>query len=114
MTVDIGPASIIIVEGIFALYLASVRQLLNLKLFVSTPDAVCFQRRLDRDTIERGRPPESVIDQYNKTVRPSAECYVLPTAEYADLIIPGDNALNLSVELTLAAIGDQSTRKVRG
>ncbi len=83
------PGRFLIIEGLFALYWEAVRERLSLKLFVDAPDAVCFQRRLERDVRERGRTPESVRRQYEQSVRPMAERYILPTRRFADLVLAG-------------------------
>lgn len=99
------PAKFLIVEGIFALHDAAMRDLMDLRVFVEAPDGLCFERRLDRDTMERGRTPESVTSQYEATVRPGAEQYVLPSAAFADVVVKGNQLLALSVESVLKALG---------
>jgi uridine kinase len=68
----IEPAEFLIVEGLFVLYWPQLRGVLDTKVYVQTDPAVCFNRRLRRDVAERGRTPESVCEQYQKTVRPRA------------------------------------------
>lgn len=85
----IEPAPFAIVEGLFALYDPRVRALLSLKIFVDAPDDVCLSRRIARDTVERGRTRDSVLQQYARTVRPMAERYVRPSARHADLVLSG-------------------------
>ena len=75
----IEPADFLIVEGLFVLYWPELRAMLDTKVYVQTDAEVCFQRRLARDVAERGRTPESVREQYERTVRPSAEWFVYPT-----------------------------------
>lgn len=98
------PRQYVILEGIFGLYFERVRALAQLKVFVQTPDAECFHRRLDRDTVERGRTAESVTSQYAETVRPMALEFVWPTRHYANVIIPGNQQIGLSVDQVLAAM----------
>jgi len=86
---QVDPSDFVLVEGILALYHRQVRTLLDLKVFVDTPDEECFRRRLERDVKERGRTPESVKAQYDRTVRPMALQYVLPSRPLADLIVSG-------------------------
>jgi uridine kinase len=69
---------------------------------VQTDASVCFQRRLARDVAERGRTPQSVREQYERTVRPSAEWFVHPTQKYADLIVSGEEPFERSVGQTIA------------
>lgn len=76
-----------------------VRDLIDLKIFVDTPDDIRFIRRLTRDINERGRTLESVIEQYINVVRPGHFEFIEPTKVYADIIIPegGQNENALSV-----------------
>jgi uridine kinase len=96
------PGSFIIVEGLFALYWPEIRDLLGTKIYVDFPDDQCLERRIDRDTHERGRTPDSVRRQFAETVRPMAELHVHPAKKFADLIIAGDNPIQNSVALALA------------
>src|SRR5690606_24688776 len=68
--VTIGPAKVILFEGIFALYDREIRDLLDIKCFLHVDADIRFTRRLHRDVKERGRSLESVIEQYYDTVRP--------------------------------------------
>lgn len=94
--VDAGP--FLIVEGIFALYYPELLPHYSLRIYVNTPDELCFERRLKRDMDERGRTPESVRYQYDLTVRPSSVAYVRPSAARADLVVDGTGALDWKVE----------------
>ena len=76
----------------------------QLRIYLDTPDDVCFDRRMRRDTIERGRTPESVRRQYEATVRPSSVTFVRPSAAHADLVIDGTAALDWKVEQALSAM----------
>lgn len=98
-TVRIEPSRVVILEGILVLALAAIRPLLDLKLFVDTPADLRFLRRLRRDTRERGRTPDSVIEQYLSTVRPMHEAFIEPSRRHADLIVPegGENEMALGL-----------------
>ncbi|NIR48967.1 uridine kinase [candidate division KSB1 bacterium] len=87
-TKTIGPHSIIVLEGILIFYNPELRELMDIKLFVDTDSDIRLIRRLRRDTVERGRTMESVINQYEKSVRPMHLQFVEPTKRYADLIVP--------------------------
>ena len=89
----IEPSEFVIVEGLFVLYWPRLREMLDTKVYVRTDAGVCFERRLARDVAERGRTPESVREQYERTVRPSAEWFVFPTMKYADLVVSGEEPL---------------------
>lgn len=95
----IHPAKIIILEGILVLEDDRIRQLADIKLFVEADDDLRFIRRLKRDTTERGRTIESVINQYLTTVKPMHYAFVKPTKRYADIIIPNDYSHDVAVDL---------------
>ncbi len=87
-TVPVEPASVIVVEGILVLAEPALRDLMDLKIFVDTDADLRFVRRIQRDIKERGRSPESVIEQYLATVRPMHIQFVEPSKRHADMIIP--------------------------
>ncbi len=103
-TETVSAGAFLLVEGLFALYYAELLPLYQLRVYVDTPDEVCFARRLKRDMDERGRTAESVRQQYEATVRPSAMSYVRPSAANADLVLDGAEALDWKVEQVLAAL----------
>ena len=83
----VKPCRIIVIEGILTLYFESLRKLMNIKVFVDTPDNIRFTRRLSRDVKERGRSIKSVTNQYEKTVKPMYDQFVKPSRDLADIII---------------------------
>lgn len=93
-----------LVEGLFALYYPELLPLYQFRIYIDTPDDVCFERRMRRDIVERGRTPESVRLQYERTVRPSSIAFVRPSATNSDLVIDGTAALDWKVEQVLAAM----------
>ncbi len=97
----IEPKPLVIIEGLMVLYDKRIRELLDLKLYVDTPDDIRFIRRLKRDISERGRTVESVCTQYLEVVRPGHFCFIEPTKVYADIIIPeggyNENALSVLI-----------------
>jgi uridine kinase len=97
--VHVEPKKLIIFEGIMIYTNKEVRDLIDLKIYVDTPDDIRFIRRLSRDIKERGRTVDSVIDQYLNVVRPGHYGFIEPTKSYADIIIPegGHNDTALSV-----------------
>jgi len=97
----------ILVEGLFALYYPELLPIYQFRIYIDTPDDLCFERRMRRDTAERGRTPESVRRQYEKTVRPSSIAFVRPSAANADLVIDGTEALDWKVEQVLAAMRER-------
>lgn len=101
-TERVQPADIIVVEGILVLYEPTLRELFDLKIFVDTDADVRFIRRLQRDVADRGRTPDSVIEQYLATVRPSHLTFIEPTKRYADIIIPHGGMNAPAVDVILA------------
>jgi len=102
------PGLFIIVEGLFALYYPALLPLYHLRIYVDTPDELCFERRLKRDTQERGRTADSVLHQYDATVRPASLAYVRPSAANADLTVDGAGALDWKVERVLTEMRARS------
>jgi uridine kinase len=102
-TETVRPSRALIVEGILIYTDAALRGLMDIKVFVDTDDDTRFIRRLQRDTKERGRTMQSVIDQYMSTVKPMHLEFVEPSKRYADIIIPqgGHNAVAIDMLLTL-------------
>jgi uridine kinase len=81
-------ADVIIIEGIFVLYTKQLTDLMDMKLFVDEEDDIRLARRLKRDIAERGRDIKSVLEQYEKFVKPAFDDHILPTKKNADIIIP--------------------------
>lgn len=102
------------VEGLFALHFAELLPLYHLRVYVDTPDELCFERRLKRDVLERGRTPELVRQQYDATVRPSSIAYVRPSAKNADVVIDGNDALDWKVERVLTELRTRGLMAVAG
>ncbi len=100
-SIHVEPRPLVIIEGLMVLHDKTIRDLLDLKLYVDTPDDIRFIRRLKRDMNERGRTVESVINQYLEVVRPGHFNFIEPTKEHADIIIPegghNDNALKVLI-----------------
>ncbi|MFS8629041.1 MAG: uridine kinase [Limnochordales bacterium] len=104
-TERVEPRDIIIVEGLLVLWESSIRELLDIKLFVDCDADVRVLRRLERDIRERGRTLESVIRQYLTSVRPMHLEFVEPSKRYADVIIPegGHNEVAIDMIATKVA-----------
>lgn len=103
-TIYIEPQSVIIVEGILIFVDATLRNLLDMKIFVDTDADIRFIRRLTRDIEERGRSMESVIRQYLATVRPMHLEFVEPSKRYADIIIPEGGLNEVAMEMVVARL----------
>lgn len=102
----IEPAKILILEGILVMEEPEVRDLSDIKVYVDTDPDLRFIRRMERDTIERGRSVESVVSQYLKTVKPMHEAFVEQTKKYADIIIPNDFSHDVAVNMITAKISE--------
>ena len=87
-TLHIKPTQVIIVEGILIFENKELRDLMDIKIFVDTDADVRLCRRIKRDVEKRGRSLESVLTQYQTTVKPMHEKYVEPSKKYADLVVP--------------------------
>lgn len=87
-TIPVAPHPVILVEGLLVLYYPELRELFDLKVFVETDSDERLIRRIHRDTIKRGRTLESVLHQYQTTVKPMHEQFVEPSKKHADIIIP--------------------------
>jgi uridine kinase len=103
-TKRIEPGEFVIVEGLFVLYRRDLRDLLDTSVYVQTDLDVCYRRRLARDVAERGRTPDSVREQYERTVRPGAEGFVCPTKAHAHLVVSGEQPLAESTAAVMDAI----------
>jgi uridine kinase len=97
--VHVRPKSLIILEGILIFFHRELRHLIDVKLFVDTPDDIRFIRRLKRDIEERGRTVDSVTTQYLEVVRPGHYQFIEPTKAYADLIIPEGGTNDRALEV---------------
>ncbi len=100
----IDPHPIILVEGILIFAEKTLCDLFDVKIFVDTPPDIRFIRRLERDIEERGRSLESVIQQYQTTVRPMHQEFVEPSKRYADVIIPEGGFNTVAMDMVVARI----------
>lgn len=103
-TVAIGPASIVLLDGILIFAVPQLREILDIKLYVETPLDICFIRRLQRDVRERGRSVESVVNQYLETVRPMFLEFVNPSKKFADMVIKGEGDMEGDTQKVLKLI----------
>lgn len=101
-TYEVVPKKVIVVDGILIFENKTLRDMMDIKIFVDTDADIRFIRRLLRDVEERGRTVPSVVEQYCTTVKPMHEQFVEPSKKYADIIVPegGYNqvALNMIIE----------------
>ncbi|MFD0943520.1 uridine kinase [Savagea faecisuis] len=102
--IHVSPMDVIIVEGILVLEDERLRELMDMKLFVDTDADLRILRRIVRDTEERGRTLQSVIDQYLSVVRPMHNQFIEPTKRYADIIIPEGGENDVAIDLIVTKI----------
>ncbi len=103
-TEHIEPRSVIIVDGILTLSEPSLRERMDIKLYVDTPDDIRLIRRIRRDMEERGRSLDSVLEQYELTVQPMHEEFVEPSKRFADVIIPYGGHNRVAIDMVLYRI----------
>lgn len=103
-TRTVGQHTIIVLEGILLFTDEKLRDLLDIRIFMGTPLDICFIRRLRRDIEERGRSIESVLEQYEQTVRPMYFQFVEPSKRHADIIVPRGGQNRIAIDLIKAKI----------
>lgn len=98
----IGQHTIIVLEGILLFSEKALRELMDIRIFMSAPLDVCLSRRLMRDVVERHRSFESVLHQYEATVRPMYLQFIEPSSRYADLIVPRGGENRIAIDMIKA------------
>jgi len=112
-TLRIAPRPAIIIEGILIFESRTLRELMDVKVFVDTDADLRFIRRLARDIRERGRTMEMVVEQYLTTVRPMHLEFVEPSKRYADVIIPEGGYNEVGIDLVVQKIRSLVPRYAR-
>jgi uridine kinase len=108
-TREVTPNRIVVVDGILVLYDRALRDRFDLKIFVDTAADIRLIRRLQRDVAERGRTPDSVIEQYLTTVKPAHERFIEPSKRHADVIIPEGGLNRPALDVLLARVRELVT-----
>jgi uridine kinase len=103
----IEPKPVVIVEGILIFAEPRVLDLLDVRVFVDTPDDIRLMRRLRRDITERGRTFERTLDQYARTIRPMHFEFVEPSKRHADIIIPEGSNTGITVEFLCSMVREK-------
>ena len=103
-TVRIVPKRVIIVEGILIFENAQLRDLMDIKIYVDTDADIRLCRRVKRDVNKRGRSLESVLTQYQQTVKPMHEKYVEPSKKYANIVVPEGGKNLVALDLLVGRI----------
>ena len=107
----IEPRPVVIVEGILIFSEPRVLDLLDVRVFVDTPDDIRLIRRLKRDHAERGRTFERTMDQYVRTIRPMHYEFVEPSKRHADVIIPEGAQMGVSVDFLCGMVREKLARE---
>ena len=103
-TIRIEPRKVIIVEGILIFENQPLRELMDIRIFVDTDSDVRLCRRIKRDVNKRGRSLESVLQQYQETVKPMHEMYVEPSKKYANIIVPEGGKNFVALDMIMGRI----------
>lgn len=104
-TRPVDPRPVLLLEGILLFQSPPLRDRIDLKVYVETPADLRVLRRVMRDVRERGRSVESVVGQYQATVRPMHALFVEPSKAFADIVVPWETHNDRAVELILRAMG---------
>ncbi|MCH9644635.1 MAG: uridine kinase [Gammaproteobacteria bacterium] len=110
-TKHIPKSRIIILEGILLFAEQSLRDMMDIRIFMDTALDICLLRRLRRDIVERGRSLESVLNQYQNTVRPMYFQFVEPSKRYADVIVPRGGENRIAIDMIKAKMRELLTSK---
>ena len=103
-TLHIEPTQVIIVEGILIFENKPLRELMDIRIFVDTDADIRICRRIKRDVNKRGRSLESVIEQYQTTVKPMHEKYVEPSRRYAHIVVPEGGKNMVALDMIMGRI----------
>ena len=103
-TVRLVPKKVIIVEGILIFENEALRNMMDIKIFVDTDADIRLCRRIKRDVRDRGRTIESVITQYQQTIKPMHEKYVEPSKRYANIVVPEGGKNTVALDMILGRI----------
>lgn len=98
----IGEHAIIVLEGILLFVEPKLRELMDIRIYMETSLDICLIRRLKRDIKERGRSLDSVLKQYEETVRPMYMQFIDPSKRYADLIVPRGGGNRIAIDMIKA------------
>ncbi len=105
-TILVEPSPIILVDGILIFTKRKLRELMDVKVYVDTDADIRFIRRLQRDIDERGRDLNSVVAQYQETVRPMHLKFVEPSKRYADVIIPHGGLNKVAMNMVVSSLNE--------
>ncbi len=98
----LGQHRIIVLEGILLFVDPELRKMMDIRIFMDTSLDICLMRRLRRDILERKRSLESILDQYQNTVRPMYLQFIEPSKKYADIIVPRGGENRIAIDMIKA------------
>ena len=98
----IGKHRIIVLEGILLFVDPTLRSIMDIRIFMDTALDICLMRRLKRDLLERNRSLESILEQYQNTVRPMYLQFIEPSKRYADIIVPRGGENRIAIDMIKA------------
>lgn len=110
-TRPIGQHAIIVLEGILLFVEKQLRELMDIRIYMETSLDICLIRRLKRDTKERGRSLDSVLQQYEETVRPMYMQFIDPSKRHADLIVPRGGGNRIAIDMIKAKMRELLANK---
>ena len=100
----VEPADVVVIDGILLFVDGRIRDLCDVKVFVDADADIRLIRRIERDTHDRGRPLDEIIEQYLTTVQPMHLEFVEPSKRYADVIVPRGGHNAIAIEMIVAKI----------
>jgi uridine kinase len=109
-TLPVGPCTTVLMEGIFTLWDAEIRNLFDLRIYLNVEADIRFIRRLHRDVRERGRTLDNIIRQYYDTVRPMHHEYLEPTRQFADLVVGEET--DIAAEVVAARVNEATVKQL--
>ena len=113
-TLSVGPANIVLLEGIQVLAVSELREMMDIKLYVDCDADERLVRRILRDIHERGRSVHSILSQYEETVRPMHLQFVEPSKRYADVVIPRGGHNEVAIDLIVSKMREVLARMEEG
>ncbi len=111
---QVAPADVVVIDGILLFVDERVRELCDVKVFVDADSDIRLIRRIERDTHDRGRPLDEIIEQYLTTVQPMHLEFVEPSKRYADVIVPRGGHNAVAIEMIVAKIQRRLQRAADG
>ncbi len=96
--------TIIVLEGILLFAEKKVKDIIDIKIYVNTPLDLCLIRRIERDVLDRGRTIQSVIEQYQETVRPMFYKFIEPSQKHADIVVPKGGKNRVAIDILKSKI----------